>query len=57
VKNLKRLFEKGNEKAIQRMRVEDSKQSRWRKYRNRKGYSHKDFLSDEYERFFILFDD
>lgn len=57
MKNLKRLFEKGNEKAIQRMHVEDSKQNRRRNYRNRKGYSHKDFLSDEYERFFILFDD
>lgn len=57
MKNLKRLFEKGNEKAIQRIHVEDSKQSRWRKYRYRKGYSQKDFLSDECERFFKLFDD
>lgn len=57
MKNLKRLFEEGNEKAIQRMHVKDFKQSRCQKYRNRKGYSHKDFLSDEYERFFILFDD
>jgi hypothetical protein len=57
MKNLKRLFETGTERATERMYARDLKQGRCHKYRNRKGYLHKDSFSDELARFLVMLDD